>query len=131
MLKLLSITLIVLLISCVISYAGYVSEISEMTFNSEVLECDMPVLVWFFYNPTVNPVNPISDSLDKVATKNYKRVKILKMDSKFNIITADKYKIKKNNTYILFIDGKEKARTLDLRNEKEMTDFINQYIPLN
>ncbi len=109
--------------------AGFVSEITEMTFNSEVIESDMPVLVWFYYSKDVNVNNPFSDMIDKVALKSLRRVKILKMDSKYNVITSEKLKIKSSSIFILFVDGAEKARSIDIRSDKDLNAFIDKYLP--
>jgi thioredoxin-like negative regulator of GroEL len=125
-----SAVLIVLFLSMTVAaQAGFISEITEMTFHSEVLECDMPVLVWFFFSEGLVVNDKLSDALDKVAMKNIKRMKILKMDSKYNIITMEKYKIRKNNTFVIFIDGAEKARSDQIRSDKEFNAFIDANIP--
>jgi len=116
-----------LMIGC--ASAGFVSEITEMTFNTEVIESDMPVLVWFYYSKDVSPNNPFSDMIDKIAMKSIRRVKTLKMDSKYNIITSEKLKIKSNSVFILFVDGAEKARSIEIRSEKDLTAFIDKYLP--
>ena len=110
-------------------YAGFISEITEMTFPSEVLECDMPVMVWFYYSETVDVRDPYGDGVDNYAKKNIARIKTLKMDSKYNVITAQKYKVTKNNTFIVFIEGEEKARTTSIRCEKDLATFVNSCVP--
>jgi len=111
--------------------AGFVSEITEMTFNTEVIESDMPVLVWFYYSKDVSINNPFSDMIDKVALKNIRRVKTLKMDSKFNVITSEKLKIKSSSIFILFVDGTEKARSVEIRSDKDLNAFIDKHLPLD
>ncbi|MHC9541533.1 MAG: thioredoxin family protein [Vulcanimicrobiota bacterium] len=109
--------------------AGFVSEITEMTFNTEVIESDMPVLVWFYYSKDVSINNPFSDMIDKVALKSIRRVKTLKMDSKFNVITSAKLNIKSSSVFVLFVDGSEKARSTDIRSEKDLNAFIDKNLP--
>jgi|GEM_PF-2533593 len=111
--------------------AGFVSEITEMTFNTEVIESDMPVLVWFYYSKDVNVNNPFSDMIDKVALKSIRRVKTLKMDSKFNVITSEKLKIKSSSVFVLFVEGAEKARSNDIRSDKDLNAFIDKHLPQN
>jgi thioredoxin-like negative regulator of GroEL len=109
--------------------ASFISEITEMTFNSEVLECDMPVVVWFYFSESIMPNEKLSDAVDKVAIKNMKRIKVLKMDSKYNVITTKKFNIKNNNTFVIFIDGAEKARSEEIRTDKEFNAFVDQNVP--
>ncbi len=70
----------------------------------------------------------MNNPVDRVARKYNPRVKLLKMDAKYNIITAEKYKITKNNTFILFLEGKEMARSFDIRSEKDLGAFIDKYV---
>ncbi|MDQ7824572.1 MAG: thioredoxin family protein [Candidatus Eremiobacteraeota bacterium] len=105
--------------------AGWISEISEITFQNEVIEADMPVIVWFFFNPGVSVYDAFSNAIDKVSQKNAMRVKVLKMDSQYNSITGDRYKIKKSNTFVLFVEGKEVARSSEIRGEKDFGAFID------
>ena len=113
-----------------IACADFISEISEMTFTSEVLECDMPVLVWFFHGETVSVESRFRDGVDSFAEKNRTRIKTLRMDNKYNVITAQKYAIKKNSTFVIFLDGEEVARSIDIRSEKDLLNFVNQHVPL-
>lgn len=112
-----------------IVYADFISEITEMSFPSEVLDSDMPVMVWFSYTEHVIVKDPFRDGVDSYAEKNIKRIKTLRMDSKFNVITAQKYKITRNNTFVIFIEGEEKGRSTDIRSEKDLANFVNKYVP--
>jgi len=121
--------LLVGLVLCTgLAYGSIISEITEMTFNSEVLDADVPVLVWFYFINVTATKDPLDDPADRTARKYNPRVKILKMDGKYNIITAEKYKITRNNTFVLFVEGKEKARSTDIRSEKDLGAFIDKHV---
>lgn len=122
-------TILFVFILCAVAYAGFISEISEITFNSEVLECDIPVLVWFYFVEDIRISDPYRDGVDDFAKKNVARIKTLKMDSKFNSITASKYNIKRNNTFVIFVDGEEKSRSEQIRSAKDLAAFVDQCIP--
>lgn len=128
--SLILISLCILLLHGGASAQTFISEISEMTFASEVLECDMPVMVWFFHGETLNVEDRFRDGVDNFAKKNCSKIKTLRMDNKYNVITAQKYNIKKSNTFLIFLDGEEIARSIDIRSEKELANFVNQYVPL-
>jgi thioredoxin-like negative regulator of GroEL len=118
-----------LLLGAGLAYGNFISEITEMTFKTEVMDSETPVIVWFCYESSMIMRDPLGDAIDKVARKIIQRVKILKMDSKYNIISVEKFKIVKNNTFVLFVDGKEKSRTNEIRSEKDMTLFIEKNLP--
>ncbi len=81
--------------------------IEQNTFESEVLEAEQPVLV-YFWATWCQSCKMMSPKMDQMAAENASRYKMVKVDIGENPELAEKYEIMATPTLMLFRPGKSK-----------------------
>ncbi len=81
-----------------------VFEVSDDTFEAEVLKADVPVLV-DFWAPWCGPCRQLAPTVDQVAGEFKGRAKFVKLNVDDNMDTSTQYNIKGIPTLLLFRDG--------------------------
>jgi len=104
-----------------------VSSISDSTFENEVTESAIPVLV-DFWAQWCGPCKSIAPILDELSQKYAGKVKIVKLDVDANPATPPKFGVRGIPTLILFKDGQVKATQVGLLSKTELQSFIDNYI---
>ncbi len=104
--------------------AVYLSEITEVSFPKVVLYADAPVIVWFYAGGAYVPFSKTLADYNKKKGK----INIVRMDRSLNNITAAKYKVRKNDTYIFFADGEEIVRTTSINSLADYEEFTEHCI---
>lgn len=102
----------------------YLSEITEITFPKFVLNADTPIIVWFYSG---GAYTKFSQDVGKVA-RDSGMVPLVRMDKSLNSITANKYHVKRNNTFIFFVDGEPIARTSSIYSVDDYKQFVQHCI---
>jgi thioredoxin 1 len=90
--------------------AGKLSDVTDATFQSEVLDADGPVLV-DFWAPWCGPcrvVHPVLEEMDSERAE----LKIVSLNTDDNPQTAAKYEVLSIPTLILFKDGSAAKRVI-------------------
>lgn len=72
--------------------SGSVKVITDREFNTEVLESEQPVLV-YFWAPWCGPCRLVSPSVEAIAQTYSDRLKVVKMEVDPNRETMSKYKV--------------------------------------
>jgi thioredoxin 1 len=85
-------------------FMGNIQELSESTFETEVLNSAKPVLV-DFWAPWCGPCRRIAPLLEQFAQENAETVKVVKINTDENMNLASGYRIDSIPTIILFKDG--------------------------
>jgi thioredoxin 1 len=88
--------------------AGSITEVTDTTFQAEVLESDQPVLV-DFWAPWCGPCRVIAPILEEMAAER-DDLRIVKLNIDENMQTPANYGILAIPTMILFRDGAEATR---------------------
>lgn len=84
--------------------AGKIMEISDSTFEQEVLQSDVPVLV-DFWAPWCGPCRAIAPVVDELANEYADRLKVAKCNVDDNPKTPSRYGIRAIPTLIIFKGG--------------------------
>ena len=91
-----------------------VSEVTDATFEQDVLQADRPVVV-DFWAPWCGPCRVVSPILDDLAAQHGERMTFLKMNVDDNPVTAARYNILSIPTVILFEGGEPKQAVIGAR----------------
>lgn len=80
-------------------------EVSDTSFEQEVLKSSIPVLV-DFWAPWCGPCRALAPTIDEVATQYAGKVKVVKLNTDENPESAVKFRINSIPNLIFFKDGK-------------------------
>ena len=86
-----------------------ISEVTDTSFQAEVLEADTPVLV-DFWAPWCGPCRMVAPVLEEIAGERGESLKIVKLNVDDNQQTAAAYGVMAIPTMLLFRDGQEAHR---------------------
>ncbi len=84
--------------------SGKVAEVGDQTFEAEVLNSKVPVLV-DFWAAWCAPCRMLAPVVEAIAEEYKGRARVLKLNVDENTLTAGKYNIKGIPTLLLFKDG--------------------------
>jgi thioredoxin 1 len=105
--------------------SAFVSEVTDTSFETEVLKSSQPVLV-DFWAAWCAPCRMLAPTIDAVAEKYQGKAKVVKLNVDENIDMSSKYGIKGIPTLILFRDGKEADRVVGVPSNAK--DFISNML---
>ncbi|HEU4411626.1 MAG TPA: thioredoxin [Polyangiaceae bacterium] len=103
--------------------ADRVRELSDETFDAEVLGAPSPVLVDFTAS-WCGPCKQLAPLVDEVAGEFDGQIVVGKLDVDENPATARRYEVRAMPTLMVFIDGEPRARHVGLLNRKRLLDFL-------
>lgn len=98
---------------------GAVMEVTDATFEQEVLKSDTPVLV-DFWAPGCPPCAALAPVLDKLATEMAGKAKFVKVNAAQERVTAAKYKIQAVPTLFIFKGGEVADSLIGFQAETEL-----------
>jgi thioredoxin 1 len=101
-----------------------ISAISDSTFENEVVDSDVPVLV-DFWAQWCGPCKAIAPILDDIAQQYSGKLKIVKLDVDSNPATPPKFGVRGIPTLIIFKDGQVQATQVGLVTKSELSSFID------
>lgn len=107
--------------------AGNIIEISDETFENEVLKSDKPTLV-DFWAPWCGPCRAIAPFLEQLSTVYSDRIKFTKMNVDDNPKTPGKFGIRSIPTLIIFKDGKPQAQQIGAVPMSVLEEFLNKVL---
>jgi thioredoxin 1 len=90
------------------------NEVTDATFESEVLQADVPVVV-DFWAPWCGPCRAVEPILEDLATQHEGRVRFVKLNIDENVITASRYGVLSIPTATLFEGGEAQEAVVGAR----------------
>ena len=104
-----------------------VSEVSDSTFEKEVLQSDRPVLV-DFWAAWCAPCRMLAPTVEAVAEKYSGNARVVKLNVDENPSVSQRYGIKGIPTLILFKGGKEEERVVGATSKDAISRMIDKHV---
>jgi len=104
-----------------------IKEIGENTFQSEVLESDIPVLV-DFWAPWCGPCQIMTPVLGAVAQKMGDSLKVVKVNTDENAMTAQRYQILAIPSLLVFKKGEVVERIVGFKPQDQLEDHLKNIL---
>ncbi|SIN70017.1 thioredoxin [Sulfurivirga caldicuralii] len=102
----------------------HIVNVSDETFESEVLQADQPVLV-DFWAEWCGPCKMIAPILDEIAQEYAGKLKIAKLNIDDNPATPPKYGVRGIPTLMLFNNGEVTATQVGALSKSQLSEFLN------
>jgi thioredoxin 1 len=106
-----------------------VREVSDSSFEKDVLQSAKPVLV-DFWAAWCAPCRMLAPTVEAVAEHYAESVEVVKLNVDDNAATAGVYGIKGIPTLILFREGKEVERIVGATSKESISRIIEKYLSL-
>ncbi|HSE36611.1 MAG TPA: thioredoxin [Blastocatellia bacterium] len=106
---------------------GIVKEVTDSSFEHEVLASKKPVLV-DFWAAWCGPCRALAPTVEAIAERYSESATVVKLNVDDSPSTAESYGIRGIPTLILFSGGKEVERVIGAASKQTIADMIEKYI---
>jgi thioredoxin 1 len=105
----------------------YVSEVTDATFEAEVLKSDVPVVLdfWAEWCP---PCRALAPTFEELAKQYSGRVRFLKLNVDENAEVPQRFGIKGIPTLVFFDGGREVERVVGATSKATLAPIIDKYV---
>ena len=107
--------------------AGNINDVTDASFQAEVLESEQPVLV-DFWAPWCAPCRMLAPTVEAVAEKYATNAAVVKLNVDDNPQVSQRYGIKGIPTLILFKNGKEEERVVGATSKEAISRMIDKHV---
>jgi thioredoxin 1 len=107
--------------------SDYVNNVSDSSFETDVLKSEQPVLV-DFWAEWCAPCRMLAPTVDAVAEKYAGQARVVKLNVDENPSVSQKYGIKGIPTLILFKGGKEEERVVGATSKDAISRMIDKHV---
>ena len=105
----------------------HVKEVSDTSFESDVLKSDRPVLV-DFWAQWCAPCRMLAPTVEAVAQNYEGKATVVKLNVDDNPAVSQRYGIKGIPTLILFKNGKEEERVVGATSKEAIARMIDKHV---
>ncbi len=102
----------------------HVKEVTDQSFDQEVLQSQQPVLV-DFWAAWCAPCRMLAPTMDQVADEYAGKAKIVKLNVDDNVETSGRYNIRGIPTLLLFKDGELKEQIVGATSKDHISRLID------
>jgi thioredoxin 1 len=103
------------------------TDVTDTTFEQEVLQADRPVLV-DFWAPWCGPCRMVAPIVEELAEEYDGKVKFVKLNTDDNPNTAVKYGIRSIPTLLVFKDGKPVNQVIGFRPKSDLKRRLDEVV---
>jgi thioredoxin 1 len=105
----------------------FVKQVSDQSFEAEVLQADKPVLV-DFWAEWCGPCRMLGPTIDKLAQEYDGQLKVVKLNVDDSAATSNRFGIKSIPTLIVFKDGSEQDRLIGNQPREAIAQVLARHI---
>src|SRR5881227_59466 len=107
--------------------SDHVKEVSDSSFESDVLKSEQPVLV-DFWAAWCAPCRMLAPTVEAIAEKYSGNARVVKLNVDDNPSVSQRYGIKGIPTLILFKGGKEEERVVGATSKEAISRMIDKHV---
>ncbi len=107
--------------------AGNVTDVRAETFDSEVLQSSVPVLV-DFWAPWCGPCKMLAPTVEQLAEEYSGKLKVVKVNTDEAPAVANRYNVMSIPTLILFVNGQPVEREVGLQPIEKLRQLVDKHV---